>query len=80
MNELSRRQLRARRASGQRVVVARLTPRPVNLDLGGPIVDPWAYGGSLPGPLLRAMLGGAGDIAYPHYLVNGRASAHRHAL
>ena len=54
-----RRAEAARRASGQRVVVARLTPRPVTLDLGGPIVDTWAYGDSLPGPLLRAR---AGDL------------------
>lgn len=54
-----RRAEAARRASGQKVVVARLTPRPVTLDLGGPIVDTWAYGDSLPGPLLRAR---AGDL------------------
>ena len=49
-----RRAEAARQAAGQKVVVARLAPRPATLDLGGPIVDTWAYGDSLPGPLLRA--------------------------
>ena len=48
-----------RRRSGQRVVTARLTPRPATVDLGGPVVDTWAYGDSVPGPLLRAR---AGDL------------------
>jgi len=48
-----------RRRSGQRVVTARLTPRPVTVDLGGPVVNTWAYGDSVPGPLLRAR---AGDL------------------
>lgn len=48
-----------RRRSGQRVVTARLTPRATTVDLGGPVVDTWAYGDSVPGPLLRAR---AGDL------------------
>ena len=48
-----------RRRPGQRVVTARLTPRPVTVDLGGPVVNTWAYGDSVPGPLLRAR---AGDL------------------
>jgi len=48
-----------RRASGQKVVTARLNPRPVTVDLGGPIVKTWGYGDSVPGPLLRAS---AGDL------------------
>ena len=54
-----RRAEAARRHPGQRVVAARLHPRPVTLDLGGPVVDTWAYGDSAPGPLLRAR---AGDL------------------
>ena len=54
-----RRAEAARRHPGQRVVAARLRPRPVTLDLGGPVVDTWAYGDSAPGPLLRAR---AGDL------------------
>ncbi|HEX6877184.1 MAG TPA: multicopper oxidase family protein [Nocardioidaceae bacterium] len=54
-----RRAEAARRTAGQRVVTARLEPRPVALDLGGPTVRTWAYGESVPGPLLRAR---AGDL------------------
>jgi multicopper oxidase len=48
-----------RRRSGQRVVTAKLTPRPTTVDLGGPVVNTWAYGDTVPGPLLRAR---AGDL------------------
>ena len=50
---------RARRIPGRRDVSARLTPRPVTVDLGGRTVDTWAYGEQVPGPLLRAR---AGDL------------------
>ena len=50
---------RARRVPGRRVVSARLTPRPVTVDLGGRTVETWAYGEQVPGPLLRAR---AGDL------------------
>ena len=49
----------ARRTAGQRTVAATLNPRPVTLDLGGPTVNTWAYGDTVPGPLLRAR---AGDL------------------
>jgi FtsP/CotA-like multicopper oxidase with cupredoxin domain len=49
----------ARRKTGGRLVTARLTPRPVTLDLGGRTVTTWAYGDTAPGPLLRA---DAGDV------------------
>ena len=49
----------ARRARGGRLVTARLTPRPVTLDLGGRRVRTWAYGDTALGPLLRAT---AGDV------------------
>jgi FtsP/CotA-like multicopper oxidase with cupredoxin domain len=49
----------ARRVKGGRLVSARLTPRPVTLDLGGRTVRTWAYGDTGPGPLLRAT---AGDV------------------
>jgi FtsP/CotA-like multicopper oxidase with cupredoxin domain len=49
----------ARRVSGRSLVTARLTPRPVTVDLGGHQVDTWAYGDTVPGPLLRAR---AGDL------------------
>lgn len=49
----------ARRVKGGRLVRARLTPRPVTLDLGGRTVPTWAYGDTAPGPLLRVT---AGDV------------------
>ncbi len=49
----------ARRTSGRNVVTARLTPRAVGVDLGGRQVQTWAYGDTVPGPLLRA---NAGDL------------------
>jgi multicopper oxidase len=49
----------ARRVKGGRLVRARLTPRPVTLDLGGRTVRTWAYGETAPGPMLRAT---AGDV------------------
>lgn len=52
-----RRAEAARRASGARVVSTRLTAQPTTLDLGGPMVRTWAYGETVPGPLLRASAG-----------------------
>ena len=49
----------SRRRSGQKLVTARLTPRPLTVNLGGQVVQTWAYGDSVPGPLLRAQ---AGDL------------------
>jgi len=48
-----------RRSAAQRVVNATLRPRATTVDLGGPVVKTWAYGESVPGPLLRAR---AGDL------------------
>lgn len=53
----------ARKTPGRRVVTARLSPRPVIVDLGGREVRTWAYGESVPGPLLRAT---AGDVLRVH--------------
>ncbi len=49
----------ARRRAGQRTITARLTPQATAVDVGGPIMQTWAYGESVPGPLLRAS---AGDL------------------
>ncbi len=57
--EAVRRAEAARRVVGQRTVSARLSPQVATIDLGGPRVQTWAYGQSLPGPLLRAT---AGDL------------------
>lgn len=47
----------ARRTQGARVVASRLTPRRTTIDLGGPTVRTWAYGDTVPGPLLRMRAG-----------------------
>lgn len=57
-SESVRRAETARRSAGQRTVAARLRPRPLTVDLGGVTVDTWAYGDTVPGPVLRV---GAGD-------------------
>ena len=46
-------------APGQRVVTTTVTPAVVTVDLGGVSAKTWAYGGTVPGPLLRAT---AGDL------------------
>ena len=46
----------ARLHSG-RTVTATLTPAPVQIDLGGPIVHTLAYGNTIPGPLIRPSIG-----------------------
>ena len=42
---------------GQKVVVKSLVAKPTTLDLGGPKVATWAYGDTVPGPLIRATAG-----------------------
>ena len=49
----------ARRRAGAARVTATLTPRPVTVDLGGPVVQTWGYADTAPGPLIRAR---AGDL------------------
>ena len=69
----------ARRVPGRRTVTARLTPGPATVDLGGRVVDTWAYGEQVPGPLLRAT---AGDLLRVD-VVNGlpaETSVHWHGL
>jgi FtsP/CotA-like multicopper oxidase with cupredoxin domain len=46
----------ARRGNGS-VVTSRLAARPTTVDLGGLTVATWAFGDSVPGPLLRATAG-----------------------
>ena len=69
----------ARRAAGQRTSTWQLTPRPVTLDLGGPIVRTWAYGAHLPGPLLRATAGDQLRIVVDNQLPT-QTSIHWHGI
>ena len=50
---------KARAVAGRDVVTAHLVPQATELDLGGRTVSTWAYGDTVPGPLLRAT---AGDV------------------
>ena len=58
-SESVRRAEAARRSARQRVVTAGLSARATTIDLGGVAVETWAYGESVPGPLVRAT---AGDL------------------
>lgn len=44
---------------GQRVATFSLTAKPASIDLGGRTVSTWAYGDTVPGPVVRAR---AGDL------------------
>ena len=70
---------RARRVPGRRVVSARLIPRPVSVDLGGRVVETWAYGEQVPGPLLRAHAGDLMRITVDNQLPV-ETSVHWHGL
>ncbi|MFD2027307.1 multicopper oxidase family protein [Promicromonospora aerolata] len=70
---------RARRVAGRSTVTARLTPRPVTVDLGGRTVRTWAYGDELPGPLLRATAGDLLKVTVDNQLP-AETSVHWHGL
>lgn len=40
-----------------RMVSAELIARPARVELGGPVVNTWAYGDTVPGPVVRARVG-----------------------
>ncbi|OBI91581.1 multicopper oxidase family protein [Mycobacterium asiaticum] len=47
----------AERPHSGRTVTTSLTPQPARVDIGGRIVDTFAYGDAVPGPLIRATVG-----------------------
>lgn len=47
----------AARPHSGRTVTATLSPQPVQIDLGGPVVRTLAFGNSIPGPVIRASIG-----------------------
>lgn len=67
-----------RQASGQARSFT-LNARPVTVDLGGPIVRTWAYGGSIPGAVLRATAGDRVRVAFTNELPIP-TSVHWHGL
>ncbi|MFC7962959.1 MULTISPECIES: multicopper oxidase family protein [Mycobacteriales] len=74
-----RRLEQQRRIPGQQVVSARLTPRPVQVDLGGRIVSTWGYDDTLPGPLIRARAGDLLRVEVANQLP-AQTSVHWHGL
>jgi FtsP/CotA-like multicopper oxidase with cupredoxin domain len=70
---------RARQVAGRSTVTARLTPRPVTVDLGGRTVETWAYGDQMPGPLLRATAGDLLKVTVDNQLPTD-TSVHWHGL
>jgi FtsP/CotA-like multicopper oxidase with cupredoxin domain len=69
----------ARRGLGQRTVAANLVARPLTVDLGGVVVDTWAYGDTVPGPVLRARAGDLVRVVVDNQLETG-TSVHWHGL
>jgi len=69
----------ARRVPGRSLVTARLTPRPVTVNLGGRVVQTWAYGDTVPGPLLRATTGDLLRVTVENQLP-AETSVHWHGI
>lgn len=69
----------ARIARGSELVTAQLVSRPVNVDLGGLRVSTWAYGESVPGPLIRAKAGDRLRVAVNNQLPV-ETSVHWHGI
>ncbi len=57
----------------------RLTSAPVEVDLGGTVVSTWAYGGTVPGPTIRATAGDRVQVAFANELPVP-SSVHWHGL
>jgi len=78
-NAVRRVEQARRRPGGQQVVSARLTPRPIEVDLGGRIVSTWGYDDTLPGPLIRARAGDLLRVEVDNQLP-AETSVHWHGL
>ena len=70
---------RRRRKPGARVVAASLLARPARVDLGGRVVETWAYGEEIPGRLLRASVGDVLTVTVHNQLPQD-TSVHWHGL
>jgi FtsP/CotA-like multicopper oxidase with cupredoxin domain len=68
-----------RRKPGAKVVDAALTLRPQRIDLGGPVVDTWAFGATVPGPTLRVRAGDVLRVAVSNALP-AASSVHWHGI
>ena len=70
----------ARRRSGGSLVTKRLVAQRATIDLGGLSVATWAYGDSVPGPLLRATAGDTLRIDVTNDLPSTDTSVHWHGI
>ena len=68
-----------RRRPNQPVTAVRLTPRPVEVDLGGRVLPTWAYDDTLPGPVVRARAGELVQISVDNQLPV-TTSVHSHGI
>ena len=71
-------QARLARGTGRRVQ-ASVTPRPVEVDLGGRVVRTWAYGDQVPGRILRCNAGDRLDVDV-HNRLPEPTTVHWHGL
>ena len=70
----------ARRRGGGSLVHARLLARRATIDLGGLSVATWAYGDTVPGPLLRASAGDTLRVDVANQLPSVDTSVHWHGI
>src|SRR5690606_13535407 len=68
-----------RQRPGQQVVNARLSPRPVEVDLGGLVVSTWVFADTVPGPVLRARAGDLLQVEVDNQL-DQETSVHWHGI
>ncbi|MHA7651844.1 multicopper oxidase family protein [Mycobacterium sp. ML4] len=69
----------AARPHSDRTVTVSLTPQPAKVDIGGRIVETFAYGDTVPGPLIRATVGDEVVVSVTNKL--GRpTSVHWHGI
>ncbi len=64
---------------GQRVVTASLNARATTIDLGGTTVPTWAYGDTVPGPVIRATAGDLLRVTVTNNL-EAETSVHWHGI
>ena len=65
--------------AGKQIVVHTLTPRATTIDVGGPTMNTWAYGDTVPGPLIRATAGDLVRITVDNQLP-AETSIHWHGI
>ncbi|MBM4687843.1 multicopper oxidase domain-containing protein, partial [Rhodococcus hoagii] len=69
----------ARRSGTGRTVPVTLRARPERIDLGGVVVDTWAYDGRVPGPEIRARRGDVLSVDFANELPD-ESTVHWHGI